>query len=898
MRPGATGLGADLRVRARLTAAPWTTAEAAAEELIEIAVPGSSGAATPLSAATRALALATDRAVAGAEGGHSLEQAARLREWCWYGDGVGEGRSGTDVDADRDTPPPRRLHDLLGALADRLLERGGGLTRLRHYEEVGRPYGTGLLEWRYTALELPRELLVAAAWRGTPAAPVTSHVRLAGRHLRPYLEEGVAETHLHVGAGFDAESLWGSACREAGLAEPRSGWGGEPATWPGGPSWRELLLAAALARLLLAGWLRGLARDPRAGVHTWAEERLPARDFGEAGLIRAAVTWARALLLPRSGPRRPRPVMMGAAGTAQARFVCTILARAVHRLGRELAPGRRPAVAGDDPLVATFAPSPSELALLHLSLRQLQRGDPTRDQSFTKLFWQYVRVRVALHRWFVEGPGTPGLDRFTAHLSRVGPLRGGGGRGIIADSLRHARIGARLEAFEARTSASPNLRALCSWLGGELADLAAVPPAPEGPAHAEVGVVFHLVKDRPADALQGRRSWRHEHWYRANLANVVTIERLFEYCPEVVRLVRGADVAGLELSLPTFVFAPLLRRVQRAAERAVGRLPPGGSDAAFGTTIHVGEEFRTLQDGLRRVHELLETGVLRPQERLGHALVLGTDPDRWARRVGRVYQPLDERVDDLLWELDLYGAGLVSPDPARFAVVCDELGRLGRRLFQVSLPLDWLRQARNARHAAGVLEQLRYPTGPVPRSAGASGVLVSPRAVLVHWLSDPGVRHRGAEVVPVDTDDRAVRFLCAAQALLVERLSRIEVTVEANPSSNLIVGDLDCLEDHPALRLQPIRDEVARSAPRVLLSVNSDDPTVFATSLADEFAYLYAALLTGGVPAQDALAWIDRVRRNGLRSRFTIPESRSPELLLQVAGKLSRRAVHAPRSRR
>jgi hypothetical protein len=101
----------------------------------------------------------------------------------------------------------------------------------------------------------------------------------------------------------------------------------------------------------------------------------------------------------------------------------------------------------------------------------------------------------------------------------------------------------------------------------------------------------------------------------------------------------------------------------------------------------------------------------------------------------------------------------------------------------------------------------------------------------------------------------------------------MEITVEANPSSNLLIADYLSAEDHPVFRLQPLPSAPELEGEPVLVSINTDNPITFASCLADEFAHVYYALLRRGVPAQEALAWLDRVRENGHRSRFTLPSS-------------------------
>jgi adenosine deaminase len=113
-------------------------------------------------------------------------------------------------------------------------------------------------------------------------------------------------------------------------------------------------------------------------------------------------------------------------------------------------------------------------------------------------------------------------------------------------------------------------------------------------------------------------------------------------------------------------------------------------------------------------------------------------------------------------------------------------------------------------------------------------------------------------------------------------LRELEITIESNPSSNLLIMNLLGLEDHPVMTLGPGLPATATAgspAPPLLLSINSDDPVTFATSLADEYAHLYFALVRRGVAAQEAMRWIDQLRENGWRSRFTLTANADPDIL-------------------
>lgn len=141
----------------------------------------------------------------------------------------------------------------------------------------------------------------------------------------------------------------------------------------------------------------------------------------------------------------------------------------------------------------------------------------------------------------------------------------------------------------------------------------------------------------------------------------------------------------------------------------------------------------------------------------------------------------------------------------------------------------------------------------------------------LRYLTDTGVFLRGQSPVEVRADKGDIQALRQAQRFLRCLLARLDITVEANPSSNLLIGDLE-MQQHPIFRLQPLPGQEGEEPP-VLVALGDDDPVTFASCLPDEYSHLFYALLRQGLSAQRAQEWLERVRRNGLRARFSLPES-------------------------
>ncbi|MCP4605121.1 MAG: hypothetical protein GY847_32125 [Proteobacteria bacterium] len=137
---------------------------------------------------------------------------------------------------------------------------------------------------------------------------------------------------------------------------------------------------------------------------------------------------------------------------------------------------------------------------------------------------------------------------------------------------------------------------------------------------------------------------------------------------------------------------------------------------------------------------------------------------------------------------------------------------------------------------------------------------------------DRSYYRRGREVVewPAEFDGWTDFFETAREAVLDE-VSRRDLTVEACPSSNLAIGGFGDLTQHPIFQLDTYGLKNG-SEREIRVTVNTDDPGIFATNLTNEYALLASAAEARDENPADVLRWIDHLRRRGLESTFLRPE--------------------------
>ncbi len=803
-----------------------------------------------LTPATQRLATAFETDPRLLAAGASLDALRQIRDRAWFDD----------------LPSGGPLHDILFTLARRHLRRTGshvGLNPHPNHAERAR-------EWRNLTYLLPADLLIAALCTAEHTEPRTETVDLLTPQLAAHLCDGVAETHLHLGASVPFPYLWASLTRDLASAPPSLAdlAKGQPTLLGDAATLRARLVVAALARVLLAAFLLRIEHTGLPGDFTaFAGDPLlsiasrlhwPSGDDDAHRLLRGALTHLRRLDTTADVPR--------------------LLSLYRHLIGRP--PVSRVAtladVAARDPLAAAFPASSAralpETRFLAGALRYLSTSGHA-DALFANLFWPYVRIRTSLYQHLTEAPQTAGLDWFALHYERISALRRGLDPVLADGALRHAARGLRLVSLEGRTAPAS------SWVGirDEVRNLArladAFNDARPATERTEVGLVLHFIKRATWKAADGPRhemdplgtGFRCGKWSTERGKEALAIETALDHHPELLLHLRGIDVANRELAIPAFCLVPLFDRVRRASERASARLtdvPP------LRATAHAGEDFRRLLQGVRRIHELIEFDLLRTGDRIGHGLALGLDPKRWAEGAKIAIQPREERLDDLVWLLDRFGHGDVCVSGSMIERTRVEALALARVIYAGRFDTDNLVHARRLRHLPPALARLGFPF--FPRGSPPAGIPPAEQ-LLVDYLTSGGVFERGQQPIEVLADDVDVELTRAAQTFVRREIVRLEITIETNPSSNLSVGDLGDVAEHPLFKMAPLVPSAAE--PALLLSVNTDDPLTFATSLADEFAHLRFALERKGVDGTLALDFLERVRAQALRARFTRPAS-------------------------
>lgn len=815
--------------------------------------------------------------------GWSLDRLVAARDFGWFG-----------------CHPPQAsvsIHRYLANLARSYLKPRAGITEIQTNNALSVVDAHD--RYRWLTFSLPEDLLMV----GLGVDPVPRRVDFDPPLLvRRLLDLGVAEIHQHIGASMNFSLLWASTL--AALAGPEIQ--EDSLASPGAPldEGRLLirwLLAAAVARCLLAeqiirqngNLLHFLSKSDFLRNPIWTEPRKETLN----GVLQA-LACGDSKFLPKFEPLRD-------------------LYTDIHPTARWLT--ERPLRSVDDafrrcdPIALRLdlcGENAGERWFMRKSLAHIQSLTDRSDAFFIRVFWQTVRVRCLFYRAVVQRPLTGGLQWFIRFYERPGKLRSPLNPIMPEVSYHVDGEGHRIKALEFRTTAAntaiENGQYLLEIVHSWQRVLAKCGPSFE----PELGLVLHFAKSRDADKRWFKGGppafWADTHaepqkspdvdrgrfvsYFTEQARKALAIAELIKSVPSSLWLLRGLDVATDEMGVPTWVFVPLFRHILDESAKVAIHQDAG---PPIRVTAHVGEDFRHLQEGLRRIYEQVHYLLGNAGGRLGHAVALGVEPRAWAESVGSVIMPAEERLWDLVWEWRMYSKYRISPEfgaaapPGRMDMLLNQLRDLSERVFgrdehHEIYTVDELAEAHHMLHCFLVppftyktVVDLTFKT--FVENARAlkhldhrHGVRFADKvaAILEKYLDCETVFRHGQILVDVSICGEDVDALLALQNALRRGIGQNSIVVEVNPSSNLLIGDLLDLRNHPILRLYPPESEPG-GPPPIAIAIGSDDPLTFGTQLLREYSLLHQAALSAGYPERVVQDWLESIRQTGMDARFT-----------------------------
>lgn len=538
------------------------------------------------------------------------------------------------------------------------------------------------------------------------------------------------------------------------------------------------------------------------------------------------------------------------------------------------------------------------------------------DKLFAKMFFQYIRIKNVVFQAKVQQDNIKGLKNFQPYYGRSSKIFGMNGKHKWLTIMhcqfqnKHLRklefrFGFGNKKKELKKQIKSFLQAydefISEWeIGKNQRNNSNLNPP-------KIGLIFHMIKRLDNEwydkcwqntyKLEDDSDKSRELFYNANQQyykkQIEIFNELRREVPELDKFLIGIDAASIEDNTEPWVFAPVYRMARNSEDLAMVY----DSDVpmqTLGFTFHVGEDFRHLLTGLRHVDEVVEHFSYHAGDRIGHGIALGVNPEYWCSHNEIVMLPRGEYLDDLLW---VWG---ISKDKKGLQYI--DVGYLEQKIMEIAesifgtidgITVYMLWKAYNAKFEEFEPDRrFQWDFSNTDRNELFCKYLPSNvQARGQHWTYEAllYVQHckcyaeKFLEPIQVSVESDSHHLYGYLQQLLLDKINNNGIIIETNPTSNLSIGEMKDLFNHYIFNLNDLDESNEHS--RAIISINSDDPSVFNTNVSNEISYIFYALQKKGYSREEALRWIDKIRKYGMESSFLQDEDITVE---ELQGRIKR----------
>lgn len=408
--------------------------------------------------------------------------------------------------------------------------------------------------------------------------------------------------------------------------------------------------------------------------------------------------------------------------------------------------------------------------------------------------------------------------------------------------------------------------------------------------------ILHFIKEKENErCMDGFCTYRHfKLRKKIKEEGKATLKALREY-PYLRERIVGIDAANTELYCRPEVFAPVYRYMNRFPNYN----NTGHECHSLNFTYHVGEDFWDITDGLRAIDEAIIFLNMGANDRLGHALALGTDVKQYYKfRNNRVVMSKQHILDNTAWLLckarDLkitLSANVVQMLEEVFCQFYDEIYLSDSSLEGRNVSIyyqSWMLRGDDPECYRKLEEE---PEEFVPTTLwqltayneyneriGVARKKKSVRELYHRYHYDACVRQIGNEKYEMVIQPDIISLIEKVQHRMCHEIASLHLGVEANLTSNQFIGSMNKYIQHPIVKLNQMglnSNDTKYECPQLSVSINTDDRGIFDTSIEQEYALL-ALALEKEIDAQQnrryqpryVYKWMDNIRQMGFEQRF------------------------------
>lgn len=360
--------------------------------------------------------------------------------------------------------------------------------------------------------------------------------------------------------------------------------------------------------------------------------------------------------------------------------------------------------------------------------------------------------------------------------------------------------------------------------------------------------------------------------------------------------IRGIDACNFEIGCRPEVFASCFRflrafvpdNTERDWANSVKLRP------RLSITYHVGEDFMDIANGLRAIDEAVTFLEMESGDRLGHAVVMGTNPNKYySLKNHHLIMHKQERLDDIVWLLNRSTQLGVNIDGILKQELKDDAEKLimeiyGKRYTILDYYCSWkLRGDDPELYLLGKYDDESYRSDIKQKMNSISKQYAACRIMsryeeekysdcrnnheatelYMRYHFDNDAKQKGNGVMDITIGETYIAAMYEMQEKMRKEIAKKRIGIECNPSSNMLIGPFDKYEQIPLFTFVPVEQNI--KDPVQFASINTDDQGVFDTSLSMEYALVAATLCqTSKYNDETIYNYIKRLRENGLGQIF------------------------------
>lgn len=378
---------------------------------------------------------------------------------------------------------------------------------------------------------------------------------------------------------------------------------------------------------------------------------------------------------------------------------------------------------------------------------------------------------------------------------------------------------------------------------------------------------------------------RYKQYQEECFLNLIIFQKIRAEIPYADEYLIGIDGASNELFSEPWILAPIFRSVKDKYKSIL-------KDKAFnrygikllatkdlGITYHVGEVFHSIASGLRHVDEVIDYYGYQNGERIGHGTILGISIDNYVDNHRIISLPAIELLDNLLWLYHLKAYKNLFKDIS-ISYLEEQIWKITHFIYDINGHLGGNSEGINIHHlylaykkqftGLDFVKDEYYLLNCEANFSNKNCIFKN----FKNWNEDLLFysRHcrcflkKMTRMIQIDTSDKTIiNIYKEAQQYVINKIACKGIIIETNPVSNANIGEFNSMNDHPIFMMN---DSFDKDHNHVMVSVNTDDPGVFGTTLKNQYGFILQVLIDKGVPMEKALKWIDMTRENGLNSTF------------------------------